>query len=105
MMDADQQFESIADVFRADPHITTAKLFGGSALRVGQKVFACFYKGKLVLKLPRERVAALVQAGDAQHFDSGTGRPAKEWVAIEPSRWVEWQSLAEEAKVFVAAHS
>jgi TfoX/Sxy family transcriptional regulator of competence genes len=96
-------FESITDDFRTDPHITTAKMFGGSALRVGKKVFPRFYEGKLALKFPRERVAALVQSGDAQHFDSGTGRPAKEWVAIEPSRWAEWHGLAEEAKAFVAS--
>ena len=89
--------------FRGDPQITTTKLFGGLALRVGKKVFACFYKGKLVLKLPREQVAALVQSGAVQHFDSETSRPAKEWVAIEASRWAEWQSLAEEAKAFVAS--
>jgi TfoX/Sxy family transcriptional regulator of competence genes len=96
-------FESITDDFRTDPHITTVKMFGGSALRVGKKVCPHFYEGKLVLKFPRERVAALVQSGDAQPFDSGTGRPAKEWVAIEPSRWAEWYGLAEEAKAFVAS--
>lgn len=102
-MDADQLFKLISEVFLSDHQITTAKMFGGSALKVTNKVFACFYKGKLVLKLPREQVDALVASGGAQHFDSGTGRPAKEWAAIEPSRGSEWQSLAEAARNFVAA--
>ena len=41
--------------FRGDPQITTTKLFGGSALRVGKKVFACFYKGKPVGRMAKPR--------------------------------------------------
>ncbi|MBI2887339.1 MAG: hypothetical protein HYY02_09030 [Chloroflexi bacterium] len=102
-MDTARVFDSIIETFRSDPSVTTAKMFGGSALKVSNKVFVCFYKGKLVLKLRRERVEVLVALGGAEHFDSGTGRPAKEWVAIEASRESEWLGLATEAKKFVAS--
>jgi TfoX/Sxy family transcriptional regulator of competence genes len=101
--DAETLFNDISESFLGTPNVTTAKMFGGSALKVKNKVFACFYKGKLVLKLPRERVDDLVASGGAAHFDSGTGRPAKEWVAIEPSRRKEWLGLAKDAKKFVAS--
>jgi TfoX/Sxy family transcriptional regulator of competence genes len=84
-------------------NVTTAKMFGGTALKARNKVFACFYKGKLVLKLPRQRVNELVASGGAVHFDSGTGRPAKEWVAIDPSRGKEWLGLARDAQQFAAS--
>jgi hypothetical protein len=93
-LDADTLFDEISRTLLRSPNVTTAKMFGGSALKVKNKVFACFYKGKLVLKLPSERVDELVSAGGAVHFDSGTGRPAKEWVAIDPSRGNEWRALA-----------
>jgi TfoX/Sxy family transcriptional regulator of competence genes len=102
-LDADALFDEISRTFLRSPNVTTAKMFGGSALKVKNKVFACFYKGKLVLKLPSERVDELVSAGGAVHFDSGTGRPAKEWVAIDPSRGKEWRVLAKDAQKFVAS--
>ncbi len=80
--DAEALFNDISESFLGTANVTTAKMFGGSALKVSNKVFACFYKGKLVLKLLRERVDDLVASGGAAHFDSGTGRPAKGWVAI-----------------------
>jgi TfoX/Sxy family transcriptional regulator of competence genes len=102
-MDAEALFDEISRTFLGSPSVTTAKMFGGSALKVKNKVFACFYKEKLVLKLPRERVDDLVAAGGAVHFDSGTGRPAREWVALDTSRGKEWLGLARDAQKFVAS--
>jgi TfoX/Sxy family transcriptional regulator of competence genes len=101
--DADTLFSEISKTFLRSPNVTTAKMFGGTALKASNKVFACSYKGKLVLKLPREKVDDLVAAGGAVHFDSGTGRPAKEWVAIDPSRGKAWLGLARDAKKFVTS--
>jgi TfoX/Sxy family transcriptional regulator of competence genes len=62
---ADALFDEISRTCRRSPNVTTAKMFGGSALKVKNKVFACFYKGKLVLKLPRDRVDDLPREGVA----------------------------------------
>jgi len=102
-MKADKLFDELGRTLLGSPNVATTKMFGGTALEVKNKVFACFYKGKLVLKLPRERVDDLVASGGAVHFDSGTGRPAKEWVAIDPSRGKEWLGLARDAQTFVAS--
>ncbi len=67
------------------------------------KVFAMLVKGKLVVKLPKERVDALVASGDGQHFDPGHGRLMKEWVAIAPVTKEKWLSLAKEARDFVGS--
>ena len=102
-MDAEGLYDAIAQKFNQDPEITIARMFGGSALKAQNKVFACFYKGRLVLKLPANRVNELVATGNAEHFDSGTGRPAKEWVAIDAVRGDEWPALAGEARTFVSS--
>ncbi len=102
-MTADALFDELSRTFLGSPNVTTDRMFGGSALKVKNKVFACFYKGRLVLKLPMERVDDLVASEGAVHFDSGTGRPAKEWVAIDPSRGKEWLGLARDARKFVAS--
>ncbi|MBI4213798.1 MAG: hypothetical protein HY534_05745 [Chloroflexi bacterium] len=71
------------------------------ALKVRGKVFACSYKGRLVLKLPRETVDSLIATSNAERFDSGTGRPAKEWVALGRDQSELWLGLAEDARKFV----
>ena len=56
--------------------------------------------GTLVLKLPRDRVAALITSGEGAAFDAGKGRPMKEWVAVEAGDEADWLALAEEALAF-----
>lgn len=101
-MNRDDLFDSIAAEFLAEPEVTSARMFGGTALKVKNKVFACSYKGRLVLKLPASKVDALIASGHAERFDSGTGRPAKEWVAVDPMQGAMWLNLATEARDFVA---
>jgi hypothetical protein len=41
-VDADTLFDEISRTFLRSPSVTTAKMFGGSALKVKNRVFACF---------------------------------------------------------------
>jgi hypothetical protein len=60
-------------------------------------------KGRLVVKLPRQRVDALIASGDGARFDPGHGRLMKEWLTVEPASEEEWLPLAREAMEFVAS--
>jgi hypothetical protein len=75
--------------------------FGSTELQVGGKIFAMLNKGRLVVKLPRQRVDALVAAGAGERFDPGHGRLMKEWVAVASESQEEWLPLAREALAFV----
>ena len=79
--------------------------FGASALKITNKIFAMLWKGRLVVKLPRERVDTFIAAGDGQRFDPGHGRLMKEWLAVNPTSEVDWLALAREARTFVGARS
>ena len=81
----------------------TARRFGSSALRFDGRIFAMVSRGRLVLKLPRQRVAELIGAGDGDPFDAGKGRPMKEWVSLDPARQDSWLDLAAEAMEFVSS--
>jgi hypothetical protein len=100
-------FLEIAQAFADDPEValsTLGRRFGERlTLKVNGKIFAMISSaGKFVVKLPAIRVIALIDAGVAQAFDAGRGRPMKEWAAIEaePARW---RQLAVEARIFVGS--
>jgi hypothetical protein len=48
--------------------------FGRSALKVDGSIFAMLVRGHLVVKLPRRRVDALVEARTGVAFDANKGR-------------------------------
>lgn len=101
----DARFESLSEALLCDRSVTPAKMFGSQGFKVRGKVFTMLVKNRLVVKLPRERVEALVASGRATLFDPSHGRLMKEWVAVAPDTARAWTALAEEAKDFVARSS
>lgn len=77
--------------------------FGSSALKVDGRIFAMLTRGRLVVKLSRRGVDALVASGDGQRFDPGHGRLMREWLSLEPASALDWLALAREAMQFVAS--
>ena len=76
--------------------------FGSTGqLKVDGKIFAMLVRGRLVLKLPSDRVRAMVESGDGEPFDAGKGRPMREWLALSPASRKPWLALAREAMGFV----
>jgi len=76
--------------------------FGRSALRFQGKIFAMFVRGRLVLKLPAERVEELIAAGEGIHFDANKGTPMREWLSLDADSARPWLALATEALEFVS---
>ncbi len=104
----EERFATLVDGFMSEPSVSPpqpGKAFGASALKIRGKVFAMLSRGKLVLKLPRQRVDALVTAGAGERFDPRRdGRLMKEWVVVDSTSDEEWLSLAQEALAFVGLH-
>lgn len=101
-------FDAVVAAFEGDRRVERPALvrgaFGSNGLKVDGRIFAMLVKGALVVKLPAERVAALIRSGKGAPFDSGRGRPMKEWVTIRASR-SSWLDLAREARRFVGKKS
>lgn len=76
--------------------------FGSDALQADGRIFAMMTRGRIVLKLPRERVSSLIAAGVGSPFDAGKGRPMKEWIVLEDSAYESVLPLAQEARAFVS---
>jgi hypothetical protein len=57
--------------------------------------------GAFVVKLPRQRVDALVAGGQGRPFEPGPGRVMTQWLDLHAASGQDWTSLAEEALAFV----
>ncbi len=106
----EERYATIAKVLLGNPGVTQAseeararKSFGSNALKTKNKIFAMLVRGKLVVKIPRQRVDELIAAGDGERFDPGHGRLMKEWLILNPDSKHEWLPLAQEALKFVAS--
>ena len=107
----EELFATIVEELLSNPDITppsygeqSKKGFGSSALKVHNKIFAMLVDGKLVVKLPKHRVDALIASGDGERFDPRhDGRLMKEWVTVEPTSEEGWLELSRQAMEFVAS--
>jgi TfoX/Sxy family transcriptional regulator of competence genes len=103
----EERFATIVEALLSNPGVTPPsdkKEFGSSGLKIHNKIFAMLVRGKLVVKLPKPRVDALVASGEGERFDPRhDGRLMKEWVTLEPRSEEEWLLLAREAMEFVAS--
>ena len=87
----------IAQALARDGEIETRSMLASSGLATGGKVFAMFVRGCLVVKLPRERVAALMASGQGTAFESG-GRLMKEWAVLPEETQDDHVALTREAR-------
>lgn len=103
----EERFASIAEALLGEADVTLGfsgqKRFGSSSLQVAGKIFAMLVKDQFVVKVPRERVDALIASGSGERFDPGHGRLMKEWITINPTSVERWLPLAKEAMGFVSS--
>jgi hypothetical protein len=59
-----------------------------------------FVRGRLVLKLPADRVNEMIVAGHGIRFDANKGTPMREWLSLDPASDEPWLPLAKEALSF-----
>ena len=101
-----QRYESLVrSILSTTPsaRIGEGKGFGSTGqLKADGKIFCMLVRDRLVLKLPRERVDRMVEAGDGPRFDAGKGKPMREWIALSPTSRRPWPVLAREAMAFVS---
>jgi hypothetical protein len=102
-MTPDRRYAQVVRAFLRRPGVTQqGRGFGSAALKVRGKMFATLSPaGAFVVKLPRQRVDALVADGQGRPFEPGPGRVMTEWLELHAASDQDWTSLAEEALTFV----
>jgi hypothetical protein len=107
-VDGEERFAELVSALSGQPGVSPpdasgGRRFGSTALKVGGSIFAMLTRGDVVVKLPAERVTALVADGTCAPFDSGKGRPMREWaVVVDPAAD---EGLARAALAFVRSRA
>jgi hypothetical protein len=81
-------------------HPTQPQRMNANAFCVQNRVFAMRVGSDLVLKLPPNRVAALIADSVAEPNLVG-GRPMKEWANFQPASEKRWLGFAKESLEYV----
>jgi hypothetical protein len=100
-MDAETAFAALAESYSQEPDVEFGTGFGSApGLRVNGKIFAMLQHGELAVKLPADRCAAMVIAGDARPL-TVRQRTMREWVVVEGVDEDVWAALAADALAYV----
>jgi len=104
---AQELFDQLAQEHLAHGDVSLGTMMNSQGLRVGErgKYYALVSRGRLVVKLPAARAAALVAADQAVPFEPSPGRKLREWVALEPSPppaddHARWRELMADARAY-----
>ena len=94
-------YDELTDDLLYDPAIGRATMMGYPCVRLAGEFLASYDDkvGRLVVKLPRERVAELVERGHGDPF-APADRVFQEWVAIPTVDRTLWQTVLAEAVDF-----
>jgi len=108
-MTSEERYAALVDALVGEPGVTpptadAPQRFGSTSLKINNKIFAMLVRGRLVVKLPAQRVDALTASGEGERFDPGKGQLQKEWLSIDPAAEEEWPQRATEAMQFVGRH-
>lgn len=99
--DARVLYDELTDDLLYDPAIGRATMMGYPCVRLAGQFLASYdtRSGQLVVKLPRDRVADLIDDGTGIPF-APAGKVFREWVAITTVDRTLWRSLFAEAVDF-----
>lgn len=99
--DARGLYDELTDDLLYDPAIGRATMMGYPCVRMAGKFVASYddKAGCLVVKLPGERVTALVDAGLGEPF-APAGKVFREWISIPTVNRDLWRTMLTEAVAF-----
>ena len=102
MTSGDAMFWAIAEPLLERPDVERSAMMGHECLRAGGAfVGMADGSGRLIVKLPAERVEELILAGEAEEF-APAGRVFREWAQLPAVDGSRWRDLLEEALAFAA---
>jgi TfoX/Sxy family transcriptional regulator of competence genes len=107
-VDAQARFDALIDEFTGIPGVQLPeeagrRRFGADTLRLDGTIVAMLVDGAVVLKLPGDRVAELIESGCGAPWDAGPGRRMRQWVTVADDDPATTLTLGREALEFARA--
>jgi hypothetical protein len=104
MVTGEELFWQLAEPLLAEPGVTRSTMMGLPCLRLRGRFFASLDCGTqaLLVRLPADRVSALIAADDGKPF-APAGRGFREWVAVPRPDRHRWRTLLDEANSSLSA--
>ncbi len=104
MPEAEALYETLAGRMLLHPAVQRGTMMGYPCLRFEGRFFACQHRQSrgLIVKLPKERVTALVESDAGRSF-APSGRVFREWVEVAGTDEAAWAARLEEAQAFAAS--
>ncbi len=102
---AHPRFWDVAEPFLGAGRVDEGTMMGHQCLRAPGGGFVATVQrgtGDLVVKLPKARVAELIESGEGAAF-APAGKVFREWVAVTGGSDEQWAELIEESIAFVGA--
>ncbi len=102
-MSLERQFAAVsARLLGDDTSVEEGRMLHAPGLKTGGKFFAFAARDDLFVKLPAERVNALVASGAGRPCEIRKGAPMREWVRVTPTDEESCAAYVMEARDFVA---
>jgi hypothetical protein len=99
--EAEAAFDTLAERFADEPDVQHGTGFGSApGRRAGGKIFAMLPHDELVVKLPADRCAAMVEAGEGRLFVVGR-RTMRAWLVVDGVDDAAWAAVAGDALAYV----
>ena len=104
MEDPQELYDELTDDLLYDPTVGRSTMMGFPCVRRAGRFFASFdaRAEAMVVKLPRERVAELVESGVGDPF-APNGRVFREWVSLPEADRDRWRRILAEALDFASS--
>lgn len=102
----EQRKAKIDEMLLVMPGVKASKAFGYPAYKVNGKIFAFVGSRGFAVKLPTERVQALLDGETFNPFEVGDGTVWKQWLSIQHEHLEDYEGdidLFEESLEFVAS--
>ncbi|MGH1489771.1 MAG: hypothetical protein ACRBK7_10305 [Acidimicrobiales bacterium] len=95
-------WDLVVELQAEDDRIVEGTIMSSPCLRVGKEFLAMNHHKKegLVVKLPADRVAEIIDSGEGESF-APAGKVFKEWLAVTTVDEARWRELLREGVEFV----
>ena len=90
-------YQELKNHFSSVDNVTVLSGSGAQGIKRDGKLFVMFLKGDILVKFPPERVAEIINSGNGQAYDPGTGKSMKNRVLIPQAKKDLWIKYCVEA--------